>query len=295
MRPSQRYLSAALFVLPALTLYVLFVIYPTLDALRISLYHWRGFSSQRTFAGLENFARLLGDPIYWKALLNNAEIVALTIAVALPAALLLAVAISRSGAGTRFYRVVLPFPNAMGDVAIATLWIFIYSPIFGLLNGILRGTGLGGWARGWLGSPSTALVAVTVPMIWKWVGFYTLLLLGGIYAIDREIDDAARIDGASEWQRFWSITLPLIRQNVVVAVVFMLVLSFNSVFAFTEVMTHGGNPNRATETVPSYLVEQAFQYSQFGYGSAIGVSMLVLMLVVSVFAIRQLLGEGRRA
>lgn len=288
----HRTLAIVLFTLPALTLYTLFVLLPAVDALRVSFYRWHAVSPDRYFIGLSNFSSLVHDPIYWKALRNNLAIVGMTVGFCLPVALFLAsvVAITRIGAG--FFKAVAAFPFALGDVAIAILWIFIYYPTFGLLNSLLRQVGLDNWARPWLGSPSTALVAVTVPLIWKWLGFYTLLLLGGIYNIDPAINEAATIDGVTEWKRFWYITLPLIRRNVIVALVFMFIASFNAVLAFTQLMTRGG-PARATETVPSYLVEQAFQYSNFGYGSAMGVSMLVITAIVAFCAIRSLLTEEK--
>lgn len=291
MRSKSSKLIMVAFLLPSLVLYLLFVIYPTIDTFRVSLYRWSAVSPSREYIGFENFAKLSNDHIYWKALLNNFLITTLSIGLCLPISLFLANSLAKSTRTASLYRAILPFPNMLGDVAVAVVWLFIYLPTFGLLNSLLKQMGLGSWARAWLGNKGTALVAVTLPLVWKWLGFYTLLLLGGILTIDREIFEAAVVDGANEWKKFWLVTFPLIKQNLVVAILFMIVFSFNAVVAFTRVMTQGG-PDRATETVPSYLVKQAFEYSNFGYAAAIGVTMLLIVVIVCMPVIRTLLRRG---
>ncbi|MEM3658258.1 MAG: sugar ABC transporter permease [Candidatus Hadarchaeum sp.] len=255
--------------------------------MRITLFKWSGLSAQRSFVGLGNYYRLFADNIFWLSLKNNMLIVALSIVLCLPMSLFLAYHLSKSGKIAKLYRAILPLPNMLGDVAIATLWLFVYFPTFGLLNNLLNSVGLGGYARPWLGQKATALVAVTVPLAWKWLGFYTLLLLGGILQIDKDIIEAAAIDGANEWKKFWNVVIPLIKQNLLVAIVFIIVFSFNAVVAFTRVMTQGG-PDRATETIPSYIIQQIFDYSSFGYAASVGAVMLIIMLILAVMSLRYL-------
>jgi len=286
---SRKLSSIIIFLLPALTIYLIFVVYPTINALRISLFKWRGMSASKSFIGLANFAELIHDPIFFLALFNNLKIFAVILFIIPPIALFLGVMLSKKIRGANFYRSTFLFPSMMGDVAIATLWILIYAPSFGILNESLRVIGLGELTRGWLGEKSTALVAVTIPLVYKWIGFYVILFLGAILNIPRQLYEAATIDGAGGWQNFWYVTLPFLKQTIAVAMVFIIVNSFSTIFVFAQLMTMGGGPDRATEVIPSYLVKQAFEYSRFGYGSAIGFITLILMFSLSILFLRPLM------
>lgn len=282
--------AVAVFVGPAFALYAIFVIYPTVAALKMSLYQWRGLSAQRTFIGLGNFVKLFRADEFWSAAAHSGVVISIALAGSLALALFFAEMLSRKIPGGDFFRAAFLFPNVLGDVVVAVLWLFVYNPVFGALNGLLRLMGLDAWTSAWLGDPATALLAVTVPVVWKWLGFYVLLFFGSIQNISREIYEAARVDGVSGWQRFRYITVPLLRRPLQVALVFMVVQSFNVVFAFIQVMTRGG-PNGATEVLQTYLYREAFVNGNFGYGTAIGVVTLLALMVISVVIMR-LAGKG---
>ncbi|MER2010674.1 MAG: sugar ABC transporter permease, partial [Psychrobacillus sp.] len=180
-----------------------------------------------------------------------------------------------------FYRIVFFFPNIMSVVVIGILWQFIYDPNIGVVNGVLRSIGLEEWARPWLGDMTWALPSVAIPAIWAGIGLFMLLLMGGITNIPKSLYEAAHIDGASEWQQFWKITVPLIWPQIKTSIIYIVITSLNGSFVLVQVMTSGG-PGMATEVMGSYLYQKAFEDFQFGYGAAIGVLILVISLVTVV-------------
>jgi len=281
------------FLLPALGLYCLFVLYPTANAFYMSLFQWRGVSGIKKFVGFDNFIELVHDPVFFIALVNNLKIFIAIIIITPAISLLLAQILSTGTKGTGFFRSVLLFPNMMGSVTIAVLWRLIYAPKFGILNMFLRAVGLGHLAHSWLGEISTALPCLIVIMLYRSIGFYTILFLGGILNIPNEVNEAAYLDGAGAWKTFRYITLPFLTQNIVVAMVFLIVNSFNHIFIYVQLITDRGGPGRATEVIPSYLYEQAFEYNRFGYGTSVGIFMLILMFVLSMAIIRPLVKKSQ--
>lgn len=292
MKTTKKWWAAGVFLGPPLILYAIFVIYPAFNTFRYSFYKWSGIGD-KVFIGLENFRELATDPVFWHTLKNNIVILGLTIFFSMVFALFFAVILSKKIAGTSFYRSTWLFPNMLGDVVIATLWLFIYHPTIGLLNGFLKLIDLDQFVTAWLGNSDTALLAVTFPLIWKFMGFYILLFLGGIQGIPQSLYDAAQVDGASEWQKFRYVTLPLLKQTIAVSLVFMVYNSFNVIFAFVNLMTDGG-PAQATEVIPTYLYKQAFEFRKFGYSSAIGLSMVILMFIMASLIIQTLMKETTR-
>lgn len=286
--------SITIFLMPALSLYLIFVLYPAINSFYISLFRWRGVSGIKTFIGLANFAELIHDPIFFTSLFNNLKVFAIIVVVIPCAALFFAEMLSKGVRGANFFRSVLLFPNMMGAVAVAVMWRLIYAPRFGILNMFLQNVGLVQLTRGWLGETSTALPSLTVIMLYRSIGFYTILFLGGILNISREVHEAAFLDGASGWQTFRYITLPLLTQTIIVGMIFMIVNSFNTIFIYVELLTNGGDPARATEVIPSYLFEQAFQYNRFGYGTSIGIIMLIMMFGLSMIIIRPLVRKSQQ-
>lgn len=274
------------FLLPPLILYIVFFLYPVFKTLYLAFFRWRGYSGQKTFIGLSNFLELLHDPLFIRSLMNNMIAVAVVIVGTLPVALALAQALASKIRGSSFFRSTLLFPNFLGAAFVGVLWLFIYDPTIGLVNGIFKFMGFGG--RAWLGESTTALVALTASLIWSRLGFYILLFLGAINNIPPQIYDAAKVDGVSKWQEFRYITLPLIKPSIGVALVFMVAWSFNALFAIINVTTEGG-PAYATEIVPTFLVKQAFEYSRFGYGSAGGVMMIIMLFILATFIVQSLM------
>lgn len=287
MYQQRKYHVLIPFLAPAIILYLVFVLWPYAQSFYISLTSWRGVSANKPFVGLANFRNLVTDPFFWNALKHNGELLIVLPAVTLSLALLFAVLFTqgaKGALGAGFYRVVFFFPQVMSLAIIGVLWQFVYHPSAGLLNGFLNAAGLGRLHQDWLGNPQLALWAVAAVVIWQAVGFYMVLFIAGVQSIPTTYYEAATIDGASRWTAFWRITLPLLWNNVQVALIYIGIFALD-MFTIIQVMTEGG-PNRATDVVAYYLYTTAFRYSRFGYATAIGVTILFMTLTLSVLTMR---------
>ena len=259
------------------------------QAFYFSLFRWRGLSQHKDFIGTQNFAQLAGDPIFWMALKHNSTFLVAGMLITLPLALFFAYVISRKVRGASSYRAVFLFPNIISIVAVAVLWSFIYNMQFGLLNAFLKQVGLEQFTAGWLGEPRTALPAVIATGIWYSLGFYIVLFLAGIQSIPPSFYEAASIDGANQLQSFRHITIPLLWEILKLALVYMVIQTMN-VFGLVWVMTEGG-PSNHTETMLTYLYRKAFAESQYGYGTALGVVVFILVLGIALTSIRAMKRE----
>ena len=208
---TRRNIAITVSLLPALALYALFVIYPTFNVFRTSMYQWSGLSKQKTFIGFENFIRLFNDTKFWTALQNTIFLLIFCTAITMILALFFAAALTQSKLKEKnFYRVLFFFPNVLSIVVIGVLFSNIYEPNMGILNSLLRGIGLNHLAQPWLGSGKTVLWAIGVAMIWQAVGYYMVMYMAGMDGISPELYEAADIDGASKFVQFFKITIPMI-------------------------------------------------------------------------------------
>lgn len=281
--------AAALFLFPAVVLYAVFFVTPMAQAFYYSLFRWRGLSQNKEFIGIENFRNIAGDPIFWMALRHNLTFLVAGVFITVPVALFFAYVISRKVAGASTYRAVFLFPNIISIVAVAVLWSFVYNMQFGLLNAFLKAIGLEHLATGWLGEPKTALPAIIATTIWYQLGFYIVLFLAGIQSIPTSFYEAASIDGADHWQSFRHITIPLLWEILKLALVYIVIQTMN-VFGVVWVMTEGG-PSNHTETLLTYLYRKAFSQSQYGYATALGVVVFVLVMGIALTSIRAMKRE----
>lgn len=279
MRKRERAVFIISFLLPAAALYGLFVVLPVLQAFGFSLYRWRGVSEQKTFVGAENFHHLFIDPVFKQALSHNLILLAVSGIVILTLSLAVAHAVQENGRTARLLRSIYLFPQVISLVVVAILWMFIYNPSFGLLNSALRGIGLGRWALTWLAVPSTALLAVGAAYVWHALGFYIMLFAAGLRTIPTEVNEAAALDGALGLTRLRHITLPMLWAVLRVAMVYLVINALN-VFALVFLMTQGG-PDRHTEVMLTYLYEQAFVHSEFGFATALAVVNFALVMALS--------------
>ena len=283
----------ALYLVPTLLLYVVFCVYPCLKSLFLSLCSWSGFSARIRFVGMENFVRLAGDPVVWKALKNNLFL--LVVCTVVTFALALAFALMAAGKKSRYHqglRVIYFIPYVMSIAIVSVLWTFIYNPSFGLVNGFLEKMGLENLTHVWLGEAEVIMGALSVPLIWINVGFYMIMFLAAILNIPDDRYEAARIDGAGAFQQFRYVTIPGIWHEIRTSLVFFSVTALNFSFEMVYVMTKGG-PNRSSELLTTYLYENAFVYSDYGYASAIGVLLFGILFVI-IFVIMQAMKRGYR-
>jgi N-acetylglucosamine transport system permease protein len=277
------------FLIPSVGLYVWLVILPYIRAMYISLTRWRGLSKAPEFIGLENYQRMLQDAHFWNALGNNAVYIIILPVFTLGIALFFAFILTQGVPLSKFYRVSYFFPQVMSIVAIGVLWSFVYHPTIGILSSLLSMIGIEN-PPVWLGNPGTVLYAISGVTVWQAVGFYMVLFIAAMESIPISYYEAAEIDGASRWHLFWNITLPLIWETMQTAVIFIMIFATN-MFAITQTMTQGG-PSRASEVLSTFLYQEAFLSSKFGYGTAVAVTLFLIVLFISVVLARLMRRES---
>jgi raffinose/stachyose/melibiose transport system permease protein len=270
---------AALFMLPALALYALFVLFPIVQAARFSLFDWNGLEALDQFVGIANFERALADRVFIGAVSHNAFIVILSLAVQSPFALGLALMLNRAFRGRAILRLIFFAPYVIAEVITAIVWSLLLQPN-GLAEHLLTAIGLADAYQPWLADTDTVLVALFFIITWKYFGFHMILLLAGLQGIPREIEEAAAIDGASRWQGIRYVTLPLLGPTIRVSV-FLSIIGSLQLFDLVWVTTRGG-PVNASNTMAVYMFDRGFVRFQFGYGSAVAVILFLLCFVLAL-------------
>ncbi|TYB67673.1 sugar ABC transporter permease [Nonomuraea sp. PA05] len=300
MRRLRTYGFVAGFLAVPLVLYTVFVISPYAQAFQLALTSWNGYSSVVRYVGLDNFGRLLEDEVFWRALRNHGILLLVlpvaTIVIALLFAFLLNLGGGTRGAGmagvwgSGFYRVVFFFPQVLAVAVVGVLFQAVYRPdADGVLNGILARLGLG--PVGWLIEPDLALWSIIAVMVWQAVGFYVVLFSAGMAAIPKDYFEAAALDGAGRVRLFFSITLPLLRDTVQVAWIYLGIAAFDG-FALIQVLAGDkGEPDGATTVLPITIYNTAFSYQKVGYASAMGVALFFLTVTFAVLTLRTTRGE----
>jgi raffinose/stachyose/melibiose transport system permease protein len=262
--------------LPVAVITAVFFLFPMINALYYSVVDFDGLDPTPPFVGLDNFTEMLTDAATWHALGNNAIWIVIGTAAPMVIGLLTAVLIWSGRGGSATYRLLFFLPFMLPGVAIGIVWGWTYDPVNGWINRALGAVGLGGWTRGWLGDPDTAIFAVLATAIWATCGFVTMIILSALRNVDTELFDAARIDGANAAQRLWHILLPQIMP------VFLMVLTLTLVGGFSVVdiifIMTGGGPADATEVLGTYAYSSAFQLNRISYGT-------VLALLITVLAV----------
>ena len=285
-------LTPWLFALPALAVYLVFLVYPSLTSVFFSLTDWDGLSPTYNVIGLQNYLTMLSDPVVAQAVINN--IIWTVVTIVFPVAIGLALAILLNGKvrGKPILRLIFYTPAVLPLISIASIWGWLYNPQYGAINEFLRLIGLGALAQPWLGQDSTALAAVMVPAIWVRVGFPMLLYLAALQGIPEEMYEAATVDGATRSQQFWHITMPSLRPAHYIVIALSLIDSFK-VFDLIYAMTYGG-PGTATQVMGTWMYANVFQYYQAGYGTAIAVVITVVAIAVSIPYVRSQTKEHAR-
>lgn len=287
-------------VLP-LAIFVVFVISPFVQALYYSMTDWTGFSPTMNFVGFRNFVNLFQDDIFLRALRNNVELAIVVPLVTIVVALAIATMVTVGGpskGGIRgirasgFYRIISFFPYTVPAIVIGLIWEQVYDPAAGLLNGFLTGIGLTQFKNfAWLGEVTTAMPASMWVIIWSFIGFYTVLFVAAIKGIPAELYEAARIDGAGRFRTAVSLTVPMIRDNVQTAYIYLGIAALDA-FVYMQAMNPGGGPNNTTLTMSQELFTVAFRKGQFGYATAMGVVLaaVTLLFAALVFTVNRLTG-----
>lgn len=288
MRISKRLII--LFLLPASALYFYFFLVPTFRALIYSFYDWRGFGTNQAFVGMSNYVELLDDRLFWRSMSNTVLILLVGGLIVFGLAFVMTMMISSGIRGKKLFRAIIFLPNVIAVIALTTLWGYIYTPKFGILGAFFDAIGMEELANfPWLG-PDTIFWAMLAAIIWIEVGFYLVLLMAGVDKIPEDFYEAARLDGASQFQMFRKITVPLLWDVITVGLVLWSIHAvkiFEFPFAFT-----GLEPNVSSYTVAVYMYILGFGQRQpiyrLGYATAIGV-MLLLTVVVVVLVLRRIM------
>jgi len=268
------------FLLPAALIYIGLVLLPVAQAVYFSFFRWNGLGPLQGFIGLANYIRAFSDRSFVGALGHNIQIVLLSLVIQLPLALGLALLVGRGLRGRAAFRTIFFLPFVLSEVVTGVIWSFIYKPDGGLVNSLLQSIAPGLEPTALLANPKTVLYALFVVVTWKYFGYHMTLYIAGLQNIPHEIEEAARIDGASGFQVLRYVTIPLLGSTIRLTV-YLSVLGALQIFDLVWVMTTGG-PVGASDTMATYLYRFGFQRFQLGYGSSIAVIMFLICFSFSL-------------
>ncbi|SKA02249.1 carbohydrate ABC transporter permease [Consotaella salsifontis] len=277
-------LAPAVFLAPAVVLLLVYLLYPLVDSFRLSLLAWNGLGETARYVGLENWVRLAHDQVFWLSAGNNILLALFSVLIQLPIAIVLAVVLDEASHGSRLLKILYFLPLLMSSVAVGVLFKNVYDPNFGPVNSILEAFGLYDWTQDWLGDPHLALASVIAVVCWQNIPFYMVLFLAGLASFPRELNEAARLDGASEITIFWRLKLPHLKGTFRTAVLLAVIGSLRY-FDLIYIMT-GGGPDNASELMATYMYRTVFSSFQLGYGSTIASAMFIVVTLIAAVSFR---------
>ncbi len=283
-RPLLPVLRPYLYLLPTFFFLFVFTHWPILRTFYVSFFKWNMATPKMEFVGLANYAQAWNAPVFWEVLQNNLLFAAGTVPLTLGLALVLALLINQKIRRLAIYRVFLFYPTMIPMAAAAMIWLWILTPNYGLLNYYGRWFGLPDIH--WLGDNKLAIWALVLVGVWKRVGYYMVIYLAGLQVIPEHLYEAARIEGAGPWQRFWKVTFPLVSPTTFFVAVMVVIDSFQAIDQ-VYLMT-GGGPGNSTNLFIFYIYQNAFRFFDFGYASAISAILFLILLGLTVLAFRTL-------
>ena len=276
-RKREKNLFILVCLLPALILFFTFLIYPTIQVFRMSMFKWGGFSNNQQFVGLDNFKILWADENFFRTVQNTILlIVVVTLFTVVLAVLFAAILSTEKIRGNNFFRIIFYIPNILSIVVIAGIFAAIYDPKAGLLNGVLPEA----WNKLWLGDQSIVIYSLAFALIWQAIGYYMVMYMAGMANIPASLYEAADLDGAGKIGKFFNVTLPLIWNSIRTTLTFFIISTINLSFLLVQILTDGG-PDGSTEVFLSYMFKQAYTNSSYGYGMAIGVVIFIFSFGLS--------------
>ncbi len=269
-------------VAPAVILFIIFMLIPTFNVFKMSLYKWGGYSNTKEFVGLNNFKILVEDMNFFRSFQNTVLLIVCVTTVTMALSLLFAAILSREKIkGQNFFRIIFYIPNILSVVVISAIFSAIYDPTNGLLNSII-----GIFRKNnetpilWLGDQKLVIYSLVIALIWQAIGYYMVMYMASMASVPESLYESANLEGAGRFQQFFSITLPLIWTNVRTTLTFFVISSINLSFLLVKALTNGG-PDGATEVFLSYMYKQAYTNSSYGYGMAIGVVVFLFSFGLS--------------
>ncbi|HXX39429.1 MAG TPA: sugar ABC transporter permease [bacterium] len=271
-----------LYLTPALLLVGVFVYYPVIDNFRLSLYAWSAFSPRPTWVGVSNYQKLMGDPVFWSSLLNNTYYAIVSVAFQVGLGLVIAAVLEETLVRRLrvFFRTVYFIPAVVSITVVGLLFQTLYDPKMGLIDQFLVTIGRGSWTHAWLGEAGTAIWSIIAMSQWQYTGYITLLFVVAIQKIPHELYESAAIDGASRFRAFVHVTVPLVREMTLLA---LIITISGAYMVFNEVMvTTQGGPDNASHVLSTWLYQSAFLNDQMGYASTIAAVIFVVTFTLAV-------------
>jgi N-acetylglucosamine transport system permease protein len=266
---------------PAVILFIVFMVIPTINVFKMSLFKWGGFSPNKEFVGLNNFRILFEDQRFYQSFQNTLLLLILVTLITFVFAIMFAAILTQEKIkGANIFRIVFYIPNILSVVVIAAIFSAIYDPKNGILNSFIRLFRPDQPDILWLGDQKIVIYSLVAAMVWQAVGYYMVMYIASMSSIPKSLYESAGMEGAGKITQFFQITLPLIWTNIRTTLTFFIISSINMSFLFVQAMTSGG-PDGSTEVFLSYMYKQAYTNSSYGYGMAIGVVIFIFSFALS--------------
>jgi len=273
---------------PGVFLYITIALLPILGALFLSFYKWSG-GVTKTFIGFDNYHFLFTDSNFWHALKNNLFITVASIIGQVGIALVVATLfLSKSVRFRNLHRSLIFFPVVLAAIIIGFIWTMVYSRNYGLLNYLLSAIGLESWIKPWLDDPKIIMYSITAPIIWQYIGYYTVIISSGMTAIPKEIFEASDLDGATGWRKLFYIIYPMAKNTIIVSVM-MCIAGSMKIFSHILIMT-GGGPGNTTMVMALYAYRNSFVKYRLGFGSAASIGIMIVSLIF-ILGSRKIMGS----
>ena len=267
---------------PAVILFIIFMIIPTINVFWMSMFKWGGLVNNKKFVGLDNFKMLLKDSNFLKSFQNTIFLLVIVTIVTMILAIISAAILVREDTKFKnFFRIIFYFPNILSVVVISAIFSAILDPNQGIVNSTLNFLNLNSLTRMWLGDQKVVIWCIAFAMIWQAVGYYMVMYMSSISGISISLYESASLDGATAVQQFFKITLPLVWNTIRTTLTFFVISTINLGFLFVKVMTSGG-PDGSSVVFLSYMYKQAYSNSSYGYGMTIGVVVFIFSFVLSL-------------
>lgn len=266
---------------PAVILFVIFMVYPTINVFRLSLYKWSGLNPVKQYVGFDNFKILAKDINFLRSFQNTLLLIVIVTIVTMGLAIIFAAILTRIQIrGQNFFRIVFYIPNILSVVVIAAIFSAVYDPVNGLLNSLKAIFIPDAEPTLWLGDQKIVIWSIIIATIWQGIGYYMVMYMASMSAVPQSLYESASLEGAGHIKQFFEITIPLIWTNIRTTLTFFIISTINLSFLLVTAMT-GGGPDGATEVFLSYMYKQAYTNSSYGYGMAIGVVVFIFSFAFS--------------
>ncbi|MCI6574404.1 MAG: sugar ABC transporter permease [Actinomycetaceae bacterium] len=267
-------------VAPATILFLIFLVYPTIQVFWMSLFEGSAYTDEQKFVGFKNFAKLMSDETFIKAFQNTILLIVVCTIITFALALIFASILTRDHVkGDSFFRVIFYIPNILSIVVVSAIFSAIYQPNSGLLNSLLSVLSGHDVQILWKGE-NLVVLSLIIAMVWQAIGYYMVMYMASISSVPESLYESSSLDGASKFRQFFTITIPLIWTNIRTTLTFFIISTINMAFLFVTAMTSGG-PNHKSEVVLTYMYSQAYGNAAYGYGMAIGVLVFLFSFLLA--------------